>query len=246
MKRLAGTPELMDGPLDHAVLPGNLRDLTRVNRWLGGTRLSLMAVTRLLATAAPVTCVRLLDVGTGAADIPVALIERSARQGLTLTVTATDERQEMLDIAGQRVGPRPDLTLQLTGGGSQLPFPNASVDIAHCSLLLHHLEPEEATDLLREMARVSRRGVIVNDLDRTRLSWLGAWLLAHLATGNRYTRHDAPLSIRRAYRPAEVQDMAAAVGLTRVARLGGFMGHRYALVLAPATAADGRGSAGHG
>ena len=100
--------------------------------------------------------------------------------------------------------------------------------------------------VLREMARVSRRGVIVNDLDRTQLSWLGAWLLAHLATRNRYTRHDAPLSVRRAYRPVEVQDMAAAVGLTRVARLGGFMGHRYALVLAPATAATRRESAEHG
>ena len=55
-----------------------------------------------------------------------------------------------------------------------------------------------------EMSRVARRGIVVNDLIRGRLAWLGAWLLSHLATGNRYTRHDAPLSVRRAYTAAEL------------------------------------------
>ena len=64
--------------------------------------------------------------------------------------------------------------------------------------------PDEAVRLLREMARVARLGVVVNDLDRSRLGWVGAWLLGHLLTGNRYTRHDAPLSVRRAYRADEM------------------------------------------
>ena len=38
MRRLAGAHELLDGPLDdEAALRGNLRDLGRINRWLGGT-----------------------------------------------------------------------------------------------------------------------------------------------------------------------------------------------------------------
>ena len=49
------------------------------------------------------------------------------------------------------------------------------------------------------MARVARLGIVVNDLDRTRLGWLGAWLIGRLLTGNPYTRIDAPLSVRRAY-----------------------------------------------
>ena len=165
-------------------------------------------------------------------DIPLALIEGFVGQGTELMVTATDEREEMLRIAAGRVGERRALSLLLTGGGSQLPFPDDSFDIAHCSLVLHHLEPEEGIDLLREADRVSRLGVVVNDLDRTTRFWLGAWLISHLITRNRYTRHDAPLSVRRAYRPAEVERMATAAGLTRVAHLGGFMGHRYASVFA--------------
>jgi ubiquinone/menaquinone biosynthesis C-methylase UbiE len=240
MQRLADTPELMDGPLDATVLAGNLRDLVRVNRWLGGTRLSERALSRLLAGGA--AKLTMLDVGTGAADIPASLIERFAGQGTTLIVHAVDERQEMVTAARARVGERADLTLEVTAGGERLPYPDDAFDIVHCSLVLHHLEPGEAVGLLRECARVGRCGVVVNDLDRAAHLWLGAWLLGHLLTGNRYTRHDAPLSVRRAHRPAEVERMASEAGLELVARVGGFMGHRYALVLARTGAApDGDG-----
>ena len=230
MERLADTPELMDGPLDATVLAGNLRDLVRVNRWLGGTRLSARALERLLPRGA--AAVTVLDVGTGAADIPTSLIDRFATHGTTLTVHAIDERQEMVAAARARVGDRADLTLGLTAGGELLPYPDDTFDVVHCSLVLHHLEPDEAVGLLRESARVGRCGVVVNDLDRAAHLYIGAWLLGHLVTGNRYTRHDAPLSVRRAYRPAEVELMAAEAGLEQVARIGGFMGHRYALALA--------------
>lgn len=230
MQRLADTPELMDGPLDAAVLAGNLRDLVRVNRWLGGTRLSARALRRLLPDGP--AALSMLDVGTGAADIPASLIERFAADGPTLRVHAIDEREEMVAAARSRVGDRADLTLELTAGGERLPYPDDAFDVVHCSLVLHHLEPGEAVGLLRESARVGRLGVVVNDLDRAAHVWLGAWLLSHLLTGNRYTRHDAPLSVRRAHRPAEVEQMASEAGLELVARIGGFMGHRYALALA--------------
>ncbi|MCY7418913.1 MAG: methyltransferase domain-containing protein, partial [Chloroflexi bacterium] len=166
MERLVGTPELMDGPLDGPVLAGNLRDLARVNRYLGGTRLSGRAMDRLLPDERTRPSCRLLDIGTGSADIPAALIDRYAKRGITLTVHAIDDRTEMVAAARVRVGARSDLTLEVTDGSVRLPYHDGTFDVAHCSLLLHHLRPDAATGLLREAARVSRLGVIVNDLDR--------------------------------------------------------------------------------
>lgn len=237
MHRLAGQQEYLDGPLAQDVLIGNLRDLARVNRWLGGVALSRRAlvtlVTRYRAQGPagligwrrrPIT---LLDVGTGAADIPAALLAWTGRRDRQLQIEAVDQRAEILDIASNRVGTRDDLHLALTRG-DQLPYDAGAFDIAHISLVLHHLEPGAATLLLEEMARVSTLGVIVNDLDRSRFLWMGAWLMSHLFTRNRYTRHDAPLSVRRAYRPSEVAQMASTVGLVEVARIKGLLGHRYA------------------
>ena len=70
MKRRAGSPELLDGVLEPATLAENLRDLARVNRWLGGRAISAKAI-RPLSLRVP--ALTILDVGTGAADIPLYL-----------------------------------------------------------------------------------------------------------------------------------------------------------------------------
>ena len=113
-------------------------------------------------------------------------------------------------------------------------LPEHSFDVVHASLLLHHLEPPEAAAAIREMSRVTRHGIIVNDLARGWLPWLGAWLLLHLATRNRLTRHDGPLSVRRAYGVGEAKGMLTEAGLTIVHAETAFLGHRWAIAAAQA------------
>ena len=233
MDRLAGAAELLDGPLDDAAtLAGNLRDLRRVNRWFGGTGLTNSALESLAGADADAGAeISLLDVGTGGADIPVALIDAWRRRGRRLDVTAVDERPEVVAAAraaDPRVAMMPRLTLAVADGRS-LPYPDAAFDVVHASLVLHHLEPADAVLLMREMSRVSSRGIIVNDVARSQLTLLGAWLLAHLATVNRYSRHDAPLSVRRAYTLAEAQALIAAAGLRPLAEFVGPFRHRWAI-----------------
>lgn len=232
MKRLTGANELLDGPLEPSQLAGNLRDLARVNLWLGGQKLSWQALHYLLRELPEDRPVRLLDVGTGAADIPLALLRRARENGRRLEIVATDVRPEIIGTARRRLDGAPGLELELATP-DRLDHPSASFDIVHASLVAHHLEPPGAARLLKEMARVASLGVIVNDLFRRWHAWLGAWLLTRLATGNRYTRHDGPLSVRRAYQPAELARLAREAGLRPERLLRDPLGQRYALVLRP-------------
>ena len=231
MERLAGAEELLDGPLDDLdELADNLRDLRRVNRVLG-VPLSRAALARLPAPADSTAPFTLLDVGTGGADIPVALLADAARAGRPLRVTAIDERAEVIEAA-RRARPVLDQIVGLelaVADGRSLPYPDSAFDVAHTSLVIHHLEPVDAVAMLRELARVSRAGIVVNDLVRGRLGLLGAWLLSRLATRNRLSRHDAPLSARRAYSRAELRSLIADAGLQPVAEIGGLFGHRVAI-----------------
>ena len=79
--------------------------------------------------------------------------------------------------------------------------------------------------MLGEMRRVARRGVVVNDLVRGWLGYAGAWLLSRAVTRNPLTRHDAPLSARRAYTRAEMVALAARAGLGPLV-FEGFLGYR--------------------
>jgi SAM-dependent methyltransferase len=230
MRRLAGAQELLDGPLDdEPALRGNLRDLARINRWFGGATASRRAVDRLIGRrTVPHT---LLDIGTGAADIPLALIAAGDRRGRPLRVTAVDNRPEVLEAAralDPRLASTPGLELSVSDG-RDLPWPDRAFDLVHSSMVLHHLEPSEAIALLREAARVARLGVVVNDLVRARSHWLAARVVLACMTRNRYTRYDGPLSVRRAYTRVELRALLAGAGLRPVAEVRAIGGHRVAI-----------------
>jgi hypothetical protein len=234
MRRLAGASELLDGALDDpAALRGNLRDLARINRALGGTAASRRALDGLVrGRTVPHT---MLDVGTGGADIPLDLLVNAGHRGRALRVTGVDSRAAVLDAAHAiepRLGTTRGLELVLADGRS-LPWPDRSFDIVHASLLIHHLEPPEAIQFLREAARVARIGVIVNDLVRARHHWLAARLLLGVTTRNRYTRHDGPLSVQRAYTRVELRALLAGAALRPVHEVSALLGHRIAIAAVP-------------
>ncbi len=228
MDRLSGAVELLDGPLDdRRALVGNLRDLARINRRLGGIRLTESAIAALAPGSSPLD---ILDIGTGGADIPLALIERGRAEGRIVRVTGIDSRPEVLAaaaLADPRVTGTGELALHV-GDGLALPYADRAFDIVHASLLVHHLEPGPARTLLAEMGRVARLGVVLNDVVRGRRSLLGAWLLTRVLR-NPFTRHDAPLSVRRAYTVSELTALLATAGLRVERRFDGFAGHRVAL-----------------
>ena len=113
-----------------------------------------------------------LDVGTGGADIPLALLARADGRGRTLARDAStagrrSSRQRRAETrVGATAGPRAPRRRR-----AGAPLRGRLVRRRPRSLVIHHLEPGEAVLLLREMARVARLGVVVNDLDRGRLGW---------------------------------------------------------------------------
>ncbi len=76
---------------------------------------------------------------------------------------------------------------------------------------------------LREMRRVARLGVVVNDLRRGLLAFSVSAITVLALSRGRYTRHDGVLSARRAYTLPELDDMATEAGLVPAWRSLSFM-----------------------
>jgi SAM-dependent methyltransferase len=208
--------EHLDAPeLDPWQLRMNLRDLAQLNRLPGGTASSVAAV-ELLAAGAHVLSV--LDVGTGAGDMPLAFARRGRqRYGGRWSVIALDNRPDVLARCRRRTAGDADVQT-LLGDGRRLPLADGEVDVAHASLVLHHLEPADARLLLSELRRVARRGVVINDLRRGRLP-LVMTAATVLALGRcAYTRHDGITSVRRAYTVDELDELLAGAGLRVLSR----------------------------
>ena len=203
--------ELLDQPGTPASeLTGNLRDLRLLNRWLGwstGVWSELRPLLRRLNGTAI-----LLDVATGSGDVPRALSRRAARAGIDLQLIGTDVSRAVLADASRFTGN--SLTL-VQHDATALPFADASVDIATLCLAAHHLDPAQLVSVLQELARVCRLGIIVSDLERGRLAYVAARLMA-LVLRNRLTAHDGPVSVLRAYTVPELRALAREAGLRRV------------------------------
>jgi ubiquinone/menaquinone biosynthesis C-methylase UbiE len=158
-------------------------ELTAVNRHLGGIR----AIERFL----PADVHTILDVAAGGCDVGEALIQRR-----NCSVVSLD-----LNLRGLRLAKR---SIPVAGDALQLPFRGESFDAVICSLFFHHLSNFDCARVLAEMWRVARRIVIVNDLHRHRMAHMAIRLVAALFSKSTMFRNDAPASVRRSFRPAEL------------------------------------------
>jgi len=203
-------PELLDATdLDPHELRTNLREMAMLNRLPGGVGASLRAVDGLLDGQ---TGASVLDIGTGAGDFA-----RRLAKARPVSVLVADARSEVLEIARRNLRHTDRVTF-LQADVRALPLADQSVDVAHASLLLHHLEPSDAVAALREMRRVARNGVVVNDLRRGLLAYVMTAAPVLAFSRGRYTRHDGVLSARRAYTLPELDDLASQAGLQPVDR----------------------------
>jgi SAM-dependent methyltransferase len=206
------TPELIDQPgLERGLLRQELRTLEQANRRLGGHRLVLHCVERLLEAARPGP-LSVLDLGTGAGDIPRAIADWSRRRGRPVSITAVDHNPTVLDIAREACIDWPEIGLAVHDL-LDLPYPPDSFDLVLCSTALHHFSATDAVTVLRRMHELARIGYLVNDLRR---NWLTIWtteLVVRTMVRSPFIRRDAPHSCRAAFTVDELRDLAVQAGL---------------------------------
>jgi ubiquinone/menaquinone biosynthesis C-methylase UbiE len=207
--------ELIDFPVEsRAELEESFRDIALINRRFGGTAVARHALSKIEVKT-------VLDVACGVGDIAATLRHEALKRGRDLAFTCLDSNDTLLEAGRERYGSDPGLTF-VCGDATALPFEDGAFDSAICNLAFHHFTPKQAVNLLREMRRVSRVAPLVTDLHRSVLSWLAAFAFSRVFTRNRLTRHDAPLSARRAYTTGEAARLASLADwkVPRVERFG--------------------------
>jgi ubiquinone/menaquinone biosynthesis C-methylase UbiE len=196
-------PELMDDPaIDPRELRQALDALNRTNRALGADRRLFAAVRGIAPGDAP----SVLDLGAGGGGFLRYVHARTPERNGTPLIA--------LDFSPNATArENGDLLNFLVGDARRVPLASASVDVVTCSLFLHHFDPPDVIRILREAARVARRGVVVSDLTRSSLSWLVTWTMTRVLSRSRLFHVDGPRSVRAAYTPGELLELAQSAGM---------------------------------
>lgn len=212
LERDADADEMMDSPASFDDIAGGLEAITQLNGLFRGRSLTLRHVRDLLTPLPADRPVTVLDVGAGAADIPVALVRWARSSGRRIRVLALDRDGATLKYARGYAAACPEITL-IQGDALALPVRPGSVDVVISAMTLHHLRPEETTRYLTEIDAAARLGWVVNDLVRGRAAYLLVWVLTRLFSRSAMARHDGPVSILRSYTPPEVVALCEKAGL---------------------------------
>ncbi|HEX9544597.1 MAG TPA: methyltransferase domain-containing protein [Pyrinomonadaceae bacterium] len=189
-------------------------ELQRVNRWLGDAqalRNSLLAEIE----GVNLLSFSVIDVGAGSGEL-LRVIAGWAREtkrtahliGVELNARSAeaiaDESKAFSEISS------------VCGDAFQLPFADNTFDYAICSLFTHHFKDDGVVKLLRELSRLAARRIFVIDLHRHPIAYYFYTTIGHLFLHNRLIREDGALSIRRSFKPAELEGLARAATLEEI------------------------------
>lgn len=210
MSRLTLTTEgteLLDDPgADPALVEEALRNVARSNRWFGGHAVVRHALARVLADP-PARVITLLDVGTGLGDIPLVVRRWGTSRGIAVRPLGLDLHPRAAHLA------REQGIDAIVGDAGLLPVRDGGVDLVVVSQVAHHLDDPSCVSLFQECDRVTRVGVIIADLYRSRLAAAGFWLGSTLLGFDQYTREDGITSLRRGFTIARLRAVALQAGV---------------------------------
>ncbi|TVR85280.1 MAG: methyltransferase domain-containing protein [Saprospirales bacterium] len=202
MKERSQKKELMDGPLDDPLeLHRNLEELVFINRFTANYPKTLRSLKKMIPDGQRELTV--LDLGCGAGDWLWYVYKNLAPELDSLHLIGLDIEPHAIEFARKNYPGLEGKVQWECCSYRDFLAGEPRVDIATANLFCHHLTEEEISELLALLEEKCIRGFLINDLERNPIAFYSIAILTRLFSRSRYTRNDAPLSVKRGFKKPE-------------------------------------------
>lgn len=195
-------------PLTLDVLESAYNDITTCNRLLGGDTITLKAVWQFIRKH-PQPSYTILDVGCGDGSMMRSLSRFLRARRVVHTIIGVDLKQHLLDLAAQKSRDFPELRFQQ--GDILAADATLSCDILITTLTLHHFTEATLPQFLNTFVRLARIGVVINDLQRSKVAYRLFQLFSLFFLKNHIAIHDGLVSITRGFTKKELVQLSKTV-----------------------------------
>ena len=198
--------EFLDRPdCDPALAAASYRFMEAVNGRFGGIRVVQRFLSSETAGRTAGVPLRVLDIGSGSCDIPLAVSRWACRHDIPVHFTCLEMAENAVDIARRELAQAGNPAVRLLQEDAFTHQPAEPYDCAVASMCFHHFSDTQILALMQRLRGFVLNSVLINDLRRSRLASLAAGLLLTGAPAG--VRHDALLSIRRGFKLNELSTL---------------------------------------
>jgi 2-polyprenyl-3-methyl-5-hydroxy-6-metoxy-1,4-benzoquinol methylase len=209
---------LDDHTSDHALIAPTLHNLERINVLLSGIRALCRSTLFRDAQKNGVRSLSIADLGCGGGDLAHWLHSQCAKRGIQPRIIGIDHDPRIAAIAQTRCAHSPSISI-INGDATDPDLLAGDFDWIVSNHFLHHLESGAVARVLNNAALKARRGVIMNDLARSRWSLVAFSMLCSTLRPSGHTANDGLVSILRSFTWSELHHAFTSAGIDDRARI---------------------------
>lgn len=203
--------EIMDDfDLQGDELENTLRDLDKINKWLGGNKITLQGVKELLQTYPIEKPVHIVDVGCGNGTMLREIATWGRSTDYEIKLTGIDANPHAIGIAERTSEYFPEITYKSQNIFSE-DFRKQKFDIILCTLTLHHFKNDEIEEILDGFYRQATLGVVINDLHRSKQAYFLFKAFCKVFINNKIAKDDGLTSILRGFKKKDLKRFASRI-----------------------------------
>ncbi len=196
--------EIMDDfEMTGEVLQNTLHQLDRINKWLGGNRITLSGLDELWAKIPKERTIKIIDLGCGSGDMLRHIARKARRESRKVDLIGIDANEFVIQVAKDLSKDYQEISFRQMMIPSEK-FKNMSYDIVLSTLFLHHFKDQEIISLLASIKKKAKFGIVINDLHRNKLAYFLFYIISRFVP-NVMVQKDGLTSILRAFKKRDLK-----------------------------------------
>lgn len=200
--------EIMDNfSLQGEELRAALDQIARINQLLGGNKVTLHGIKRLLKKSNTSQTITIADVGCGNGDMLRMLAQFGQKNKLNFKLIGIDANVFTINYAKKLSNEYPNMEYVCLDIFSE-DFKTLKYDIILCTLTLHHFSNEQISNIITTFNNNAKVGLIINDLHRSKLAYHLFQLICLIFNLNTMSREDGLVSILRGFKKNELEEFS--------------------------------------
>jgi 2-polyprenyl-3-methyl-5-hydroxy-6-metoxy-1,4-benzoquinol methylase len=185
-----------------------LKDLNNVNKRLGGYKITIDGIKKLLPQQQKT--LKIADIGCGSGENLRQIAKWANRKNISVELYGIDANLNSINLA-KSLSKEFDNISFIQQNVFEEDFNRHEFDIITLSLTLHHFKDKDIKRLLPILYHNSNLGVVINDLQRHWLAYFLFLLYSSVLMSSKIAKHDGRVSILRGFKKIDFKNFSTIV-----------------------------------